>query len=156
MARDCWFKVHRAPGFRSSALMEGELRTRNRGPALLRTMTRDASTTSVTVPIISGGLLSCSLSLLSFRTSRSYRIFWVSIYRLSASTCRSCSRSSRLRDSRFPTRSIIWTSRSCLSVSIWPSCSRSCSDRVRYSRYSSSGVWGSGDWWSVSAMSCLI
>ncbi len=79
MASDCWLSVQRAPGLRSSALIDGELRTRKRGPALLRTITLDVSTTSVTVPMISGGLLSCSLSLLSFRTSRSYRIFWVSI-----------------------------------------------------------------------------
>ena len=79
MASDCWLSVHRAPAFKSSGLMLGELRTRNRGPALLLTMTRDVSTTSTMVPIMSGGLLSCSLSLLSFLTSRSYRIFWVSI-----------------------------------------------------------------------------
>ncbi len=79
MASDCWLSVQRAPAFRSSVLMLGELRTRNLGPALLLTMTRVASTTSTMVPMISGGLRSCSLSLLSFLTSRSYRIFWVSI-----------------------------------------------------------------------------
>ena len=69
MASDCWLSVHRAPGLRSSALMDGELLTRNRGPALLLTMTRDASTTSVTVPMIRGGLrelLALALELAHF------------------------------------------------------------------------------------------
>ena len=57
-ASDCWLSVQRTPGLSWSGSMHIELRTRNRGPALLLMITRPLSMTSVTVPITSGGLRS--------------------------------------------------------------------------------------------------
>jgi len=78
MASDCWFRVQRAPGFTSSIFRLCEIPTRNRGPALDLTITLVSSIRSVTVPITRGGDFICSISLLNFRTSRSYLTFWVS------------------------------------------------------------------------------